>query len=178
MPQKAKTDPMTREQLAQRIYAIGTVYLQIESVEARMNKRLDAIRAQYADQLEALRAEHQRLMMALRVAAEDSRDHLLTDGSKSVPTLFGSIQYRRQPVTVRLRAGTTTADAVEALKRHDMAAYIRQTEALDKAALNAAARDGTLTLGQARALGLLVAGGHEDVLVALNRDRILEERGD
>jgi len=178
MPQKAKTQPMTREQLAQRIYTIGCVHLQIEDVETRMNKRLDAIRAQYADQLEALRAEHDRLMTALRVAAEDSRDHLLLGDGKTVDTLFGSVQYRRQPVTVRLRAGTTTAAAVEALKRNDLDAYVRQVEALDKTALNGAAREGALTAAQAGALGLVVSGGHEDVLVSLNRDRILEERGD
>lgn len=178
--QKAKSDPISRDQLADRLYHIGQVELRMEDIETRMNRRLDRIRSDYTEDLERLRGEHGRLMQQLRIVAEDSRQHLLaTTEGKTISTLFGDLQFRRQPIKVILRTGNTTEDVVDILERHGLAECVRVTKALDKAELNRRAREGELDEAHVADLGLVITGGDEDVVVTINRDSVRDhqERG-
>jgi len=178
MPQKIRHSPLTREQLADRLYALGQMELQMQGIEARMNERIDKIRHQYAPDLERLREEHERLMLRLRTECEDSRDELLVGSSKSVELLFGNIQFRKQPDRVTTAPGVKEAEAADALYRAGRGAYVRLLPRLDKRAILEVADEGELE-ALAR-YGVRVQRGGEDVLVTINHDSVIArmQKGD
>lgn len=167
--QKAKAAPLTRELLDQRLLTIGRIDLEVETVEARMNRRIDTVKAEYSAQLEQLAAQKGLAAQALRVAMEDSRDELLSGRTKSVSVLMGSVGFRDQPDRVALCDGVDTETACQRMEAHGVPWFVRVKREINKPRIAEALAANEIDAGALAALGVQIAAGGEDFWFKIDR---------
>ena len=159
---KAKTPPMSREDLNRRLHEIGKLELEIVTLRAEMDAQVDAVRRPYVGKLERRQGKLAELARRLRLLCEDSREALTPGKAKSCDVTFGKIGWRKQPDKMGVQKGRTA----EQVCRHLLAAHrkdlLRVTVQLDKKAIAAALADDLITGPEFADAGLYIKPGRED----------------
>lgn len=171
MIRKAKAKTIDREELAARLLELGRKVLEMEAIEAEMQKRIDAVRAQYSSRLERRAVTIREMEADLRLACEDSREDLLPRSRKSVDVLFGRVGWRSQPPKVVQERGIDALDTIMDLSKHSPDLLRRKVE-VDRQAVLGALRLGDVTEEQLGRWGLEVRSGRDDWYYELHRDSI------
>lgn len=175
--QKAKGARLTRDDVSQALFEIGQREVEMQQIEADLNKSLDELKAAASPRLEALREEIDGRKRDLRLAVEDGRRDLLPGKRKSLAVLMGKVGFRSRLLKVRIVKG---ADAESVLARIKRAAdsvvrrFVRSREELNKAEVAEALRQGQVTREQLDKLGVDVVEGGEDFYYQVDHAKVLD----
>ncbi len=166
---KAKTDPVSREDVNKMLLTLGRAEQAFLDTKARMDKQINRAKAQWRPVLERRSAAIAAQAQTLRLACEDSREVLLPSVPRSMALLFGTVGFRRQGVKVTWPKDDA-AGVVSRLRVHARADLVRTREEPDKRAIREAGLD-PRTL---RALGITLVPAGEDFFYKVDRAKVAE----
>lgn len=172
---KAKTTGTDRQDLRDRLLAIGRITFQLEHARAVLDERLNAVREEHAPHIEDLQKRLGEAEILLHVHCEDSRDDLLSGRRKSLDTLFGRIGWRRQGDKIVLQKGVSgeaAAERIAADTRPHVRCAVRTKKEPDRQALKALLADGRLDPADLKPLGLRQKEGRDDFYYDLDRTEL------
>jgi phage host-nuclease inhibitor protein Gam len=140
------------------IREIGDLQRDFVRIQADMNDAIAAATDHAQPMLSGLTARIEALQAGVQTWCEAHRAELTRDGRvKSANLVTGEVQWRQRPPSVRVRALDAVLAEIRARGLAD--AYIRTTEALDKAAVLASPDE------VAGIPGLAVVTGVEDFVI-------------
>ena len=176
---KAKSSPITSEEVSRALRQIGRLELERDATVNRMNGQIDQVKAHFLPILERRQAAIAEAALELRLRSEDSRESLLLKGAKTLKVLFGLIRWRKQGEKLRRRKGISEDDVVGRILSAGRAGkLLRQKLELDMPAVKAAVANGLLPERDLRSFGLHVVPAGEDWSYEVDREKVRQDLGD
>ncbi len=171
---KAKAAPVKREQVDQKLLAVGQTVLDLELTEAEMQREIDAVKARYARPLHEQREAEKAAGQALRLAVEDSRPVLFPGKGKTISLLFGKCGFRMQPDRVVLAEGVTGEQAATLLENKQLRHLIRISKEPAKDSIRQRLADGEVDASLLEKCGIIFRDGGEDFWYKIDRASVRE----
>ena len=163
-------------QADQLVKRIGQAALEIEALEADMDRELQDVRGRYDLRVAPRRARRKRLEEELVAGCRANRETLFEAGSQTLSLGFGRIAYRTGPVRLVLQEGVTEEEVLKRLTPR-LHRFMRVSQSLDKTGLKAAAAAGDVRPGEVDRIGLRLIQGEEVWTVKPNHEAIKGEVG-
>ena len=134
--QKVETKPAptisTQEEAEEVLAELGRLQRAVTGIELKMNERLATVKADYEKDAQPLNEEIEHQTSLLHDWAEQNRDLLLREGSKTARLATGELSWRVTPPAVKFRSAETV---VENLKRLGLERFVRTREEPNKEAI-------------------------------------------
>lgn len=158
------------------VKAVGQAALEVEGLEAEMDRELQDVRGRYDVRLATLRARRKRLEEELVAGCRANRETLFEAGSQTLSLGFGRIGYRAGSLSLVFQEGITEEEVLKRLTPR-LHRFMRVSQSLDKTGLKAAAAAGDVRPGEVDRMGLRLIQGDEVWTVKPNHEAIKGEVG-
>lgn len=122
----------TKDEAEARIERIGQLQRQITKIETTMNEKLSRIRTEHETQAAPLNTEIEQLVAEVQPWCEANRAELCKGKKKTAALTSGEVSWRIAPPKVVVRG---VEAVIKALKKHDLARFVRTKEEINKPAI-------------------------------------------
>lgn len=168
--------PKTVEEAEKLFRELGEAQRRIQEAKIEADREIEAIRKAVQTKI-----AHQEGRIAERFAglaeyAENRREELTDEGSKSITLAAGTLAWRNNPPSIKLKG---VEDVLEYLKKQKLTAFIRVKEEVNKEAmlqdLTRASKIPGVTVEQDEVFVAKPADGTGEITMAIKIDRRIKQ---